>query len=100
MIQNCGLVERNLLQKPNIRNVDFEVYGCNRLPGSDFYLEGSVHHCPVRERHAFNCWFTTNVLQNKYFVICLIIAFNFERWGRVSKNPGFLFDKIEKSLAH
>ena len=28
MIQNGGLVERTLLQKLNIPNVDLEVYGC------------------------------------------------------------------------
>jgi len=28
MIQNGGLVERNLLQKPNVPSVDLEAYGC------------------------------------------------------------------------
>ena len=101
-------MERNLLQELNIPKVDFEVYGCpkydacsrpnicNLLPGCYFYLEESIHHCPVKECYAFWCWSTMNVVQNRHFVIFLVMAFR-EMWAGFKK-PGFLFGKIEKSL--
>ena len=60
------------------------------------YLEESIHHCPVKEYRAFWCWSTTNVVQNKHFVTCLIMAFR-EMWAGLKKNPGFLFGQIKKN---
>ena len=110
MIQNGGLVEHNLLQTLNIPNVDLQVYDVRNTmhvvnlrfvicypADCDFYLEESIHHCPVKERQAFLFWSTTNIVQNKHFVICLIMAF---RERRVLKSPSFLFGKIKKSLVH
>ena len=65
-------MERKLLQKLNIPNVDM-MHAVNLqflicYPVVIFYLEESFHHCTVQECYTV-CWSTTNVVQNKYFFL-------------------------------
>ena len=70
---------------------------CNLLPGCDFYLKESIHHCRVKECHAFWCWSTTNVVQNKHFVICFIMAFR-EMWADFKNIRDFFLVKLKDHL--
>ena len=56
-------------------------------------MRESIHQCPVKECHEFWCWSTTNVVQNKHFVICLIMAFREMRAG--FKQAGISFCTLD-----
>ena len=63
-----GHVEKDLLQKLNIPSLNLETLGCPKyddlksemlplLPSCSFHKDSFVHHCPVKECHAFWKWY-------------------------------------------
>ena len=68
-----GHVEKDLLDKLDIPNLNLETWGCPKydqleqtivepLPSCGFHLNDNIHHCPVTECHAFWLWIQTYVM--------------------------------------
>jgi hypothetical protein len=68
-----GHVEKDLLNKLNIPNINLETEGCPKydklrqtivepLASCGFHFNDNIHHCPMTECHAFWSWLDTHVM--------------------------------------